>query len=62
MGSNYSIECSKYPYKGIADKFYQTNSLFKAFAFIIIAVFKYEIIDVHIRNHDRMERMMKREL
>ena len=61
MGSNYSIECSKYPYKGIADKTYQGDSLFKAFIFLAVAIFKYEIIDFHIRNNDRMGRIMVHE-
>lgn len=57
MGANYRIECSKYPYTGIADETYQSNSLFKAFVFLIVAMFKYEIIDFHIRNHNRMSMM-----
>ena len=57
MGAKYMIHCAKYPYKGYSDEDYQSNNIFKAFLFLIKAMFKYEIIDIQIRNHDKMSKV-----
>lgn len=57
MGSKYMINCAKYPFKGLYDMDYQSNNLFKAFVFLVKAMFQYEIIDIQIRNHDRMSKV-----
>lgn len=59
MGAKYMIECAKYPFKGYWDASCQSNNIFTALIFLIKAMFQYEIIDIHIRNHDRMSKVDK---
>ena len=55
MGSKYMIYCSKYPIKyEFWDECYQTDSFFKMFMFMIKVKFKYDIIDIQIRDFNRM--------
>ncbi len=50
MGNKFMILCSKYPYEGYWQHSYNTDSVIKFIFALIKCYFKYEIIDVNIRN------------
>lgn len=50
MGNKFMILCSKYPYEGYWQYSYNTGSIIKFIFALIKCYFKYEIIDVNIRN------------
>ena len=55
MGTKYSIEMTKYPYQGVIDKSYRTNSfikfIFKLLMLFVLMVFKkYDIANIAIRT------------
>lgn len=50
MGNKFMILCSKYPYEGYWQHSYNTNNVIKFIFALIMCYFKYEIIDVNIRN------------
>ena len=60
MGDKYLILAAKYPLVGYTDKSYQTRWFIVFMVQLIHCLFKYEDIDVHIRNIKRMDRIDRR--
>ena len=50
MGNKFMILCSKYPYVGYWQYSYNTGSIIKFIFALVKCYFKYEIVDVNIRN------------
>ena len=57
MGNKYLILASKYPFMGHPNKCYQTKWFLVFAVRFVYCLFKYEIIDVQVRDNKRMDRI-----
>ena len=66
MGNKYSIKMTKYPYRGIFDKSYGTNSFIKfifnlVILFVLMVFKKYDIVDASIRTISKKDQRKETE-
>lgn len=56
MGSKYEVLCIRYPFSGAYDAEYSPRTMLGLLLCIVRSCMRYEIVDVCIRDHRRMNR------